>query len=237
MYRLLFTVAAAVLFSKNVLNSTQKPKSGLQQRTDCREVSEPPCAEGTDAFGGSKTAFGLEETTRGTDERGSDGQRRKGKERAENAPSAQGPSAQEIVSREPSGQAPSAEEPPEDAPLAQGPSAQEIVSREPSGQAPLAEEPPEDAPPAEAQCEKEDQAGGSSAAAAATEADAMQPNSRESPGNSVATEILDSEDDEEESGSDEEEEQAVKGTPTTALCEQVANSHQSQNQQIVGPLG
>ncbi|OAE23711.1 hypothetical protein AXG93_2253s1220 [Marchantia polymorpha subsp. ruderalis] len=61
---------------------------------------------------------------------------------------------------------------------------------------------------------------GSSAAVA--EADAMQPNSRESPGNSMATEILDLEDDgEEESGSDEEEEQSVKGTPTAALCEQV----------------
>ncbi|OAE18956.1 hypothetical protein AXG93_2732s1000 [Marchantia polymorpha subsp. ruderalis] len=62
---------------------------------------------------------------------------------------------------------------------------------------------------------------GCNAAAAAEEADATQPNSRKSLGNSVATEILDSEDDEEESGSDEEEEQAMKGTPTTALCEQV----------------
>lgn len=59
---------------------------------------------------------------------------------------------------------------------------------------------------------------GSSAAAAAAEA--TQPNYRESPGNSVATKILNSEDDEDESGS-EEEEQSVKGTPTTALCEQV----------------
>ncbi|OAE22662.1 hypothetical protein AXG93_4232s1010 [Marchantia polymorpha subsp. ruderalis] len=41
------------------------------------------------------------------------------------------------------------------------------------------------------------------------------------PGNSVAIEILNSEDDGDESGSDEEEEQSVKGTPTTALCEQV----------------
>ncbi|OAE33259.1 hypothetical protein AXG93_1200s1210 [Marchantia polymorpha subsp. ruderalis] len=62
---------------------------------------------------------------------------------------------------------------------------------------------------------------GSSAAVAAAEVDATQPNSRESPRNSVATEILDSEDDGEESGSDEEEEQSVKGTPTTALCKQV----------------
>ncbi|OAE28135.1 hypothetical protein AXG93_638s1230 [Marchantia polymorpha subsp. ruderalis] len=63
---------------------------------------------------------------------------------------------------------------------------------------------------------------GSSAAAIAAEAEATQPNSWESPGNSVATEILNSEDDGDESGSDEEEEQSVKGTPTTALCEQVA---------------
>ncbi|OAE26845.1 hypothetical protein AXG93_2923s1000 [Marchantia polymorpha subsp. ruderalis] len=50
----------------------------------------------------------------------------------------------------------------------------------------------------------------------------MKPNSRESPKNSVATEILNSEDDEEgESGSGEEEEQLVAGTPTAALCEQV----------------
>lgn len=60
---------------------------------------------------------------------------------------------------------------------------------------------------------------GSSAAASATKA--TQPNSRKSPGNSVATEILNSEDDEDESSSGEEEEESVQGTPTTALCEQV----------------
>ncbi|OAE34718.1 hypothetical protein AXG93_700s1000 [Marchantia polymorpha subsp. ruderalis] len=60
---------------------------------------------------------------------------------------------------------------------------------------------------------------GSSAAAAASEA--TQPNSRESPGNSVATEILNSEDKEDESSSEEQEEESVQGTPITALCEQV----------------
>ncbi|OAE23875.1 hypothetical protein AXG93_3001s1040 [Marchantia polymorpha subsp. ruderalis] len=64
------------------------------------------------------------------------------------------------------------------------------------------------------------------ATAAADEADATKPHSRESPENSVATEILNSEDDEEGetesvSGSGEEEEQSVACTPTTALCEQV----------------
>lgn len=60
---------------------------------------------------------------------------------------------------------------------------------------------------------------GSSAAAAA--ADATQPNSRESPGNSVATEILNSEDDEEESTSAERGEKMVQGSSTGVLCGQV----------------
>ncbi|OAE32312.1 hypothetical protein AXG93_2190s1320 [Marchantia polymorpha subsp. ruderalis] len=74
---------------------------------------------------------------------------------------------------------------------------------------------------------------GSSEAAGATvaaeDADIAQPRSGQSPTNSVATEILNSEDDEEGgstesvSGSEstEEEEQEVVGTPTAALCEQV----------------
>lgn len=57
--------------------------------------------------------------------------------------------------------------------------------------------------------------------AAAAAAEATQPNSRESPGNSVATEILNSEDDEDESSSEEQEEKSVQGTPTRVLCEQV----------------
>ncbi|OAE24250.1 hypothetical protein AXG93_1528s1000 [Marchantia polymorpha subsp. ruderalis] len=73
---------------------------------------------------------------------------------------------------------------------------------------------------------------GSSEAAAATvvadDADISKPHSRQSPENSVATEILSSEDDEggstesaSGSGSSEEEKQSVAGTPTAALCEQV----------------
>lgn len=58
---------------------------------------------------------------------------------------------------------------------------------------------------------------GSGAATAAAEA--TQPNSRESPGNSVATEILNSEYDEDESSSEEQEEESVQGTPTRVLCE------------------
>ncbi|OAE21414.1 hypothetical protein AXG93_3954s1040 [Marchantia polymorpha subsp. ruderalis] len=57
--------------------------------------------------------------------------------------------------------------------------------------------------------------------AEATAAEATQPNSRESPGNSVATKILNSEDEEDESSSEEQEEESVQGTPTTALCVQV----------------
>ncbi|OAE33566.1 hypothetical protein AXG93_2139s1190 [Marchantia polymorpha subsp. ruderalis] len=121
-------------------------------------------------------------------------QRRSGKEPADKAPSAQGPSAQELVSWEPLGQEPSAE-----APSAQGPSAQG-TSGSPTALDILAR---------------------SSAAAAAAEAEATQPNSWESPGNSVATKILNLEDDGDESGSDDKDEQSVKGTPTTALCEQV----------------
>ncbi|OAE19406.1 hypothetical protein AXG93_1096s1020 [Marchantia polymorpha subsp. ruderalis] len=60
---------------------------------------------------------------------------------------------------------------------------------------------------------------GSGAAAAAAEA--TQPNSRESPRNSVATEILNSEDDEDESSSEEQEEELVQGMPIGVLCEQV----------------
>ncbi|OAE24640.1 hypothetical protein AXG93_4863s1030 [Marchantia polymorpha subsp. ruderalis] len=60
---------------------------------------------------------------------------------------------------------------------------------------------------------------GSGAAAAAAEA--TQPNCRVSPGNSVATEILNSKDDEDESSSEEQEEESVQGTPTGVLSEQV----------------
>ncbi|OAE29191.1 hypothetical protein AXG93_2789s1010 [Marchantia polymorpha subsp. ruderalis] len=72
-------------------------------------------------------------------------------------------------------------------------------------------------------------AGSSEATVAAEDANISQPRSRQSPTNSVATEILNSEDDEEGgstesvSGSEstEEEEQEVVGTPTAALCEQM----------------
>ncbi|OAE20166.1 hypothetical protein AXG93_1207s1000 [Marchantia polymorpha subsp. ruderalis] len=60
---------------------------------------------------------------------------------------------------------------------------------------------------------------GSGAAAAAAEA--TQPNSQESLGNSMAIEILNLEDDEDESSSEEHEEESVQGTPTGVLCEQV----------------
>ncbi|OAE19691.1 hypothetical protein AXG93_3285s1000 [Marchantia polymorpha subsp. ruderalis] len=62
---------------------------------------------------------------------------------------------------------------------------------------------------------------GSSAAAVAAEA--MQSNSRESPGNSVATEILNLEDEEDELSSEEQDRESVQGTPNTALCKQVVH--------------
>ncbi|OAE19800.1 hypothetical protein AXG93_4515s1000 [Marchantia polymorpha subsp. ruderalis] len=69
-------------------------------------------------------------------------------------------------------------------------------------------------------------AGSSEAAAVADDADTTKPHSRESPENSVVTEIVNLKDDEEGetesgSGSGEEEEQSVAGTPTAALCELV----------------
>ncbi|OAE21657.1 hypothetical protein AXG93_297s1000 [Marchantia polymorpha subsp. ruderalis] len=133
----------------------------------------------------------------------------------------------------------------DDSTSGQEPSAEALSTQEPSAQGTSGQLPSGEPPLAQTQCERTgdrekevvaDQTEGaglsgtrspttlnilarSSEAAAAAEA--TQPNSRESPGNSVATEILNSEDDEDESSSEEEEEESVQGTPTTALCEQV----------------
>ncbi|OAE22797.1 hypothetical protein AXG93_2035s1810 [Marchantia polymorpha subsp. ruderalis] len=115
-------------------------------------------------------------------------------------PSAQAPSAQQKSRKEPSGKAPWAQEPSAEAPSAQGPSAQGNSGQRPSvtEQAGGAGLSGTGSPTALDILE------GSSVAAAAAEA--TQPNSRESPGNSVTTEIFNSENDEDESGSEEEEE-------------------------------
>ncbi|OAE29072.1 hypothetical protein AXG93_3865s1000 [Marchantia polymorpha subsp. ruderalis] len=60
-----------------LFKSSKSSKNGILgggwEQTDCRGLSGPFYAAGTDAFGGSKTAFGLGETTGGTDERAGDG--------------------------------------------------------------------------------------------------------------------------------------------------------------------
>ncbi|OAE22321.1 hypothetical protein AXG93_1504s1310 [Marchantia polymorpha subsp. ruderalis] len=147
-------------------------------------------------------------------------QRRKGKEPADLPPSVQGAL----------GQGPSAVRSPRYAPSAPGPSGHRVTNGEPAGgrkcgryegrkagNAPSAENPPEGSSEA------------AGAPAAAEHADISQPRTGQSPTNSMATEILNSEDDEEGgstesvSGSEstEEEEQEMVGAPTAALCEQV----------------
>ncbi|OAE31410.1 hypothetical protein AXG93_841s1020 [Marchantia polymorpha subsp. ruderalis] len=162
-------------------------------------------------------------------------QRRKGKEPAEVTPS-----AQEIVSREPSGQEPSAEDPPEGAPPAEAQCEKEDDGEKGETRVPSAQPPSAQAPSAvdafsAAAWVATDRADGANLSktgsptaldilagrSAATAAEATQLNSQESPENSMATIILNSEDEEEESTSAEQGEKLVQGTPTGVLCGQV----------------
>ncbi|OAE30547.1 hypothetical protein AXG93_977s1330 [Marchantia polymorpha subsp. ruderalis] len=143
-------------------------------------------------------------------------QRRKGKEPAEDPPSGQGPS----------GPDPPAYNAPRFAP-----SGHRVFSRERAETAPSAGNPPADAPSAVG---PSGQAGSSEAAgvpSAAAPADHSQPHSGQSPTQSMATEILPSDDDEggsteamSGSGDTEEEEEEIVGAPTAALCEQVVHT-------------